>query len=58
VTEANEFTAACLDNLPVPLKLSGALQAVKIGCALQEALNEGTKIHFDETGRRVERAQL
>jgi len=58
VTEASEFTAACLDNLPLPLKLTGAVQAVKIGCALQEALNEGTKINFDETGRRVERAQL
>ena len=58
VTEANEFIVSCLGNLPVPLKLSGAVQAVKIGCTLQEAFNEGTKIWFDETGRRVERAQL
>ena len=58
VTEANEFTAACLDNTKVPLKLTGAVQAVKIGCALQEALNKGIKINFDKTGRRVERAKL
>ncbi|MCJ1391078.1 hypothetical protein MMC18_003940 [Xylographa bjoerkii] len=58
VTEANEFTAACLDDTRVPLKLTGAVQAVKIGCALQEALNEGTKINFDETGRRLEKARL
>lgn len=58
VTEANEFTACCLDNLKLPMKLSGAVQAVKIGCALQEALVSGRKIWFDETGRRVEKAVL
>ncbi|CAD0107160.1 unnamed protein product [Aureobasidium uvarum] len=58
VTEANEFTAACLDNSKLPFKLSGAVQAVKIGCALQESLNSGKKIEFDETGRRIEKAAL
>ncbi|KAJ9649439.1 hypothetical protein H2201_004976 [Coniosporium apollinis] len=58
VTEANEFTAACLDDTKLPFKLSGAVQAVKIGCALQESLNSGRKIYFDETGRRVEKAGL
>ena len=58
VTEANEFTACCLDGTKVPLKLSGAVQAVRIGCALQEALNRGVKIDFDENGKRVERARL
>ncbi|KAK4959547.1 hypothetical protein LTR66_013065, partial [Elasticomyces elasticus] len=58
VTEANEFTAACLDDTRLPFKLAGAVQAVKIGCALQESLNSGLKIYFDETGRRVERATL
>lgn len=58
VTEANEFTEACLDNKKLPFKLSGAVQAVKIGCALQEALNSGKKINFDETGRRIEEARL
>ncbi|KAF7554391.1 hypothetical protein G7046_g6835 [Stylonectria norvegica] len=58
VTEANEFTAACLDNNKLPFKLSGAVQAVKIGCALQESLNSGLKINFDETGRRLENARL
>ncbi|KAF3023172.1 hypothetical protein G7054_g9307 [Neopestalotiopsis clavispora] len=58
VTEANEFTAACLDNTRLPFKLTGAVQAVKIGCALQESLNSGKKINFDETGRRIEGAKL
>lgn len=58
VTEANEFTAACLDNTRLPFKLSGAVQAVKIGCALQESLNSGLKIYFDETGRRIESPKL
>ncbi|KAK2608763.1 hypothetical protein QQS21_002752 [Conoideocrella luteorostrata] len=58
VTEANEFTAACLDNTRLPFKLSGAVQAVKIGCALQESLNSGQKINFDEVGRRIESARL
>ncbi|KAG9571339.1 NAD(P)-binding protein, partial [Aureobasidium melanogenum] len=58
VREANEFTAACLDNTKLPFKLSGAVQAVKIGCALQESLNSGKKIEFDETGRRIEQASL
>ena len=58
VTEANEFTAACLDNGKLPMKLSGAVQAVKIGCALQESLITGAKIWFDETGNRIEKARL
>ncbi|QPC69652.1 hypothetical protein HYE68_000404 [Fusarium pseudograminearum] len=58
VTESNEFTAAVLDNKRLPFKLSGAVQAVKIGCALQESLNSGKKINFDETGRRLEEAKL
>ncbi|KAH7309297.1 hypothetical protein BKA65DRAFT_576024 [Rhexocercosporidium sp. MPI-PUGE-AT-0058] len=58
VNEANEFTACCLDGTKLPMKLSGAVQAVKIGCALQESLNSGKKISFDETGRRLELALL
>lgn len=54
ITEANEFTACCLNNTPVPLKLEGAVNAVKIGCALQESLITGMKIEFDELGRRIE----
>ncbi|KAL3426595.1 hypothetical protein PVAG01_00104 [Phlyctema vagabunda] len=54
ITEANEFTACCLNNTPVPMKLEGAVNAVKIGCALQESLITGKKIEFDETGRRIE----
>lgn len=58
VNEANEFTDCCLDDLKLPMKLMGAVQAVKIGCGLQESLNSGQKIWFDETGRRIERAGL
>ena len=58
VSEANEFTACCLDGGEVPVPLEGAVEAVRIGCALQEAMITGKKIWFDEGGRRVERAKL
>ena len=58
VAEANEFVEACLENKKLPFKLTGAVQAVKIGCALQESLISGKKINFDETGRRIEEAKL
>lgn len=53
VTEANEFTECCLDDKPLPFQLKGAVQAVEIGCALQESVRSGEKIHFDEVGKRV-----
>ncbi|KAK3697292.1 hypothetical protein LTR37_017525 [Vermiconidia calcicola] len=60
VTESNEFTECCLDDKPLPFKLTGAVQAVKIGCALQESLRSGRKIEFDERGDSVglEKAKL
>ncbi|KAJ5698344.1 hypothetical protein N7462_000349 [Penicillium macrosclerotiorum] len=58
ITEANEFTASCLDNTPAPLPLDSAVKAVTIGCALQESLITGKKIEFDESGKRVEAARL
>lgn len=58
VTEANEFTAACLDGTPLPFKLEGAVKAVEIGAALQESLRSGKKIYFNEVGHRVEKAAL
>lgn len=58
VTEANEFTASVLENTTVPLKLDGAVQAVRIGAALQESLITGEKIFFDESGNRVPKANL
>jgi myo-inositol 2-dehydrogenase/D-chiro-inositol 1-dehydrogenase len=58
VTEANEFTECCLENKKLPFKLSTAVDAVKIGCALQESLRTEKKICFDETGRRTEYARL
>ncbi|RAL03392.1 putative NAD binding Rossmann fold oxidoreductase [Aspergillus ibericus CBS 121593] len=58
VTEANEFTACCLENTPVPLKLEGAVQAVRIGSALQESLITGEKIFFDEDGQRIPKSRL
>ncbi|KAJ5099320.1 hypothetical protein N7532_006321 [Penicillium argentinense] len=58
ITEANEFTASCLDNTPPPLRLDSAVRAVTIGCALQESLITGKKIEFDESGKRVEASKL
>ncbi|KAB8268968.1 hypothetical protein BDV30DRAFT_217510 [Aspergillus minisclerotigenes] len=58
VKEANEFTAACLDNTPLPIKLTNAVKAVEIGAYLQEALVSGKQIHFDEMGRRIEKPML
>ncbi|KKA21225.1 NAD binding Rossmann fold oxidoreductase [Rasamsonia emersonii CBS 393.64] len=58
VEEAKHFTACCLDDTPVPQELRGAVDAVKIGCALQEALITGKKIYFDDDGNRIERANL
>lgn len=56
--EANEFTAACIDDTKLPMKLSNAVKAVEIGAWLQEALVTGKQITFDETGRRIEKANL
>jgi len=53
ITEANEFTACCLDDTEAPLKLQTAVNAVRIGCALQESLITGKKIEFDESGARI-----
>jgi myo-inositol 2-dehydrogenase / D-chiro-inositol 1-dehydrogenase len=53
ITEANEFTACCLDNTEVPFRLEGAVNAVRIGCALQESLITGKKIEFNEIGQRI-----
>lgn len=58
ITEANEFTDCCLDNTAPPVKLQGAVDAVRIGAALQESLITGNKIEFDELGRRLEKAKL
>lgn len=58
ITEANEFTEACLENTKLPFKLSASVDAVRIGCALQESLRSGKKIYFDEVGNRIERANL
>lgn len=53
VTEANEFTACCLDDTAVPMRLEGAVKAVKIACGLQESLITGVKIDFDRAGNRI-----
>ena len=58
VTESNEFTACVLENTPVPVRLDGAVQAVRIGAALQESLITGHKIFFDESGSRLEKWRL
>ncbi|KAF4540832.1 Myo-inositol 2-dehydrogenase [Lasiodiplodia theobromae] len=53
VTEANEFTAACLDDTELPFSLPGAVKAVEIAIALRDSLASGQKIHFDRSGRRI-----
>lgn len=58
VTESNEFTAAVLDNTPLPFSLKGAIDAVRIGQALQDSLKTGKKIDFDQSGKQVEKARL
>lgn len=58
VTEANEFSAACLDNTALPIDLENAVKAVRIGAALQESLITQKKIFFDEDGNRSELARL
>jgi myo-inositol 2-dehydrogenase / D-chiro-inositol 1-dehydrogenase len=45
--------ACCLDDKPLPLKLSGAVSAVNIAHALQESMISGRKIDFDEAGKRI-----
>jgi len=47
-----------LDNTKLPFKLAGAVQAVRIGAALQEALRTGKKLEFDEIGQRLDKARL
>lgn len=56
--ESNEFTEACLDDKPLPLKLANAAKAVEIGAALQESLVSGRQIRFNEIGQRIETANL
>jgi myo-inositol 2-dehydrogenase/D-chiro-inositol 1-dehydrogenase len=58
VRESVEFVDACLDNTPLPLKLSNAVKAVQIGSCLQEALVTGQQIHFNEIGQRIEQPRL
>ena len=58
VNEGRVWVDCCLDDWKVPLELESAVQAVRIGCALQEALVTGVKIEFDEGGERKVRARL
>lgn len=61
VTESNEFTECILDGKKPPFKLSGAVQALKIGDALQKSLVSGKKINFNEIGEEIyedEKARL
>ncbi|KAJ5187664.1 hypothetical protein N7449_010658 [Penicillium cf. viridicatum] len=46
-TQANEFTASCLDNTTPPVSLPSSVKAVVIGSALQKSLITGEKIVFD-----------
>lgn len=50
LTEAQEFTASCLDNKPPPISLQSSVRAVTIGQALQRSLITGEKLFFKEKG--------
>lgn len=52
VTEANEFTACCLDDLELPVSLDSSVRAVAIGHALQKSLVTGEKIFSDKVDAR------
>lgn len=58
VTESNEFTAACLDDTPVPLDIGNALKALQLGKWLQESLITGKQLTFNEAGERIDLAKL
>ncbi|KAL4912394.1 hypothetical protein BDW62DRAFT_216326 [Aspergillus aurantiobrunneus] len=51
VTEAQEFTACCLDGKAVPIALQSSVRAVVIGQALQRSLVSGEKIVFKNQSR-------
>lgn len=54
VEEARQFTDAVLDDKKVPVEMESSVEAVRIGVALQESLNNGKKIFFDREGNRIE----
>jgi myo-inositol 2-dehydrogenase/D-chiro-inositol 1-dehydrogenase len=56
--EAVEFTDCVLDDKPVPIELTSAVTAVRIGAALQHSMITGNKIFFDENGNEATRASL
>ncbi|KAG5657984.1 hypothetical protein KAF25_006935 [Fusarium avenaceum] len=56
--EAIEFTDCVLDDKPVPVELTSAVTAVRIGAALQRSMINGNKIFFDEHGNEATRASL
>ena len=48
ITEANEFTGCCLDNLPLPISLESSVKAIRIAQALQHSLIGGEKVIFED----------
>ena len=59
--EANEFVESILNDTPVPLPLETGMTVMKIGRALQDALQSGKVVRFNEQGDRIhetERARL
>lgn len=58
VNEANEFTASCLDDTPVPLEIGLGHKALQLGTWLQESLISGKPISFNEKGERIEQPRL
>jgi myo-inositol 2-dehydrogenase/D-chiro-inositol 1-dehydrogenase len=50
ITEASEFMACCLDDVPVPVSLESSVRAIEIAEALQRSLVSRQKIVFDQQG--------
>jgi myo-inositol 2-dehydrogenase/D-chiro-inositol 1-dehydrogenase len=57
-TEAIEFTDCVLEDKPVPVNLTTAVTAVRIGAALQQSMITGHKISFDKNGDQLQMARL
>ncbi|KAJ2894315.1 hypothetical protein MKZ38_007731 [Zalerion maritima] len=51
--EANEFADSVLNDKPVPLPMEAGIMVMKIGRALQDALNTGEVVRFNEKGERI-----
>jgi myo-inositol 2-dehydrogenase / D-chiro-inositol 1-dehydrogenase len=55
--EAKEFVESILHDKPVPLPLELGMTVMRIGRALQDSLQSGKVVRFDEQGQRLEETE-